>query len=242
MNSDITKIKKDLKQIKSKSELKNIKSKFILQKIFSHFQKRKALEIITYNKYMQHRMNINVDNYKEYSEIYSLIEIRIKPVNNKYGKFININDKNKIYFHIYFNNNKEEIKRNYLNKNEEIKIIKIIIDYQAISFKNLFHKSKCIESINFKKFYRNNITNMSFMFYGCSFLKEINFSKFKSDNITNMSGMFSWCLSLEELNLSNFNANNLINMYGMFSECSDKLKKKIKTKYKNIKEEAFYNA
>ena len=33
-------------------------------------------------------------------------------------KFININDDKKIYFHIYFKNNKEE--ENYINKNEEI--------------------------------------------------------------------------------------------------------------------------
>ena len=57
---------------------------------------------------------------------------------------------------IYFNNNKDEIKRNFINKDEEIKII-IIIDYQIKSFEKLFYDCECIESINFKKFYRNNI-------------------------------------------------------------------------------------
>ena len=56
-------------------------------------------------------MNIGIKDYKEYSEIYSTIEIEIKPVNNKYGTFININKEKEIYFHIYFNNNKEEIKK-----------------------------------------------------------------------------------------------------------------------------------
>ena len=46
--------------------------------------------------------------------------------------------------------------------------IKIIIDYQIKSFERLFNECKCIEKINFKKFYRNNITNMSCMFSGCS--------------------------------------------------------------------------
>ena len=81
-------------------------------------------------------MNININNYKEYLEVYSSIEIEIKPINNIYGKFINIDKGNETYYHIYFNNDKEEIKRNYLNKNEEIKTIKIIIDYQVISLKN----------------------------------------------------------------------------------------------------------
>ena len=73
---------------------------------------------------------MNINDYKEYSEKYSSIEIEIKPVNNKYGKFINIKDEDKIYYHIYFNNNVEEIGRNYFEENEEIKIIRAIIDHQ----------------------------------------------------------------------------------------------------------------
>ena len=51
--------------------------------------------------------------------------------------------------------------------------------------------------------------------------------------------MFAGCSSLKELNLNNFNINNSIDMNCMFSGCSNKLIKKIKTQYKNIKEEAF---
>ena len=51
--------------------------------------------------------------------------------------------------------------------------------------------------------------------------------------------MFSRCSSLEELNLSNFNTNNVTDINNMFLECSEKLKMKIKSQYKNIKEEAF---
>ena len=68
---------------------------------------------------------------------------------------------------MYFNNNEKEIKRNYINEEEEIKIIKLIINYQIISFENLFSDCECIESINLKKFYRNNISNISDMFNGC---------------------------------------------------------------------------
>ena len=52
------------------------------------------------------------------------------------------------YYHIYFNNNKEEIKRNYINK-DEIKIIKIIIDYKIESLEKLFGDCECIESMKF---------------------------------------------------------------------------------------------
>ena len=73
-----------------------------------------------------------------------------------------------MYYHIYFDDNKEEIKRNYLNENEKIKKIKIIIDYKIKLFEELFEDCKCVEHIYFKKFFRNNINNMGAMFYGCS--------------------------------------------------------------------------
>ena len=54
-----------------------------------------------------------------------------------------------------------------------------------------------------------------------------------------MRYMFYGCSSLKELNLNNFNTNNVINMRDMFKGCSNELRIKIKSQYKNIKEEAF---
>ena len=82
---------------------------------------------------------------------------------------------------------------------------------------------------------------MSYMFYECSSLKELNLNNFNTNNVTNMSGMFYGCLSLKELNLNNFNTNNVTDMYGMFDGCLDELILKIKSQFKNFKEEAFYN-
>ena len=146
----IIKVKVEKNQLKLIDKFNNIKSKYILEKVFNNLKKGKTLNIVKYNENIKKRININTNDYKEYSEKYSSIEIEIKPVNKKYGKFIN-NEKEEIYYHIYFNNNEEEIKRNYISKNEEIKIIRIKIDYQVISFKNLFFCCECIESIYFKK-------------------------------------------------------------------------------------------
>ena len=179
MESDnITTIEK-INHIKSISKLKKLRSDYFLQLLFNiNLEKKKLFDIVKYNKHIKERINININDYKEYSEKYSSIEIEIKPVNNEYGEFINIKKEEEKYYHIYFNNNEEEIKRKYIDKDEEIKIIKIIIDYQVKSFENLFYLCDCIESIYFKKFYRNNITNMSSMFYGCSLLKELNLNNF----------------------------------------------------------------
>ena len=183
-------------------EFDDIKSKFVFKKIISLMKRNKSLEIMKYNKKLQKRLNININDYKEYSELYSSIEIELIS-NNKEGEFINIPDNDKEYYHIYFDNSNEEIKRNYLEKNEKVKLIKIIIDYQVKTFKGLFFYCNSINSIYFKKFYRNNITDMN--------------------------NMFSYCSSLKELNLSNFNNNNVTHMNGMFDGCSDELKNIIKT-------------
>ena len=148
------------KQFKESKYFENLKSNFILKKIIDIIKKNKSLEIIKYNKKIQKRLNININNYKEYSQLYSSIEIELKPTDNIYGKFINIPDEEKEYYHIYFDNSIEEIKRNYLIKTDKVKIIKIIIDYQVKSFKKLFYNCKYIESIYFKRFVRNNINNM----------------------------------------------------------------------------------
>ena len=133
--------------------IENIKSRYILSKIYDNMTKKKKLEIVKYNKRIQNRINLRVKNYKEYSETFTPIEIEIIPTKDEYGKFININENDKLYYHIYFNDNKEEIKNKYkINKKDKVTKIKIIIDYQVKSFKKLFYLCYCIESINFKNF------------------------------------------------------------------------------------------
>ena len=228
------------KLIASNNQLKNVKSDYFIQKFFGYMSKRKSLETIRYNKNIQKRINININHYKAYSEEYSSIELDIIPMKGEYGRFINIKEEDKKYFHIYFNDNKKkEIERTYLDEDENVSKISIIIDYQIKSFSELFYYCDCIESIKFKKFYRNNVTDMRSMFSECSSLKELNLNNFNTNNVTDMSYMFSGCSSLKELNLNNFNTNNVTDMEGMFYGCSDDLKRKIKSENKNIKDEAF---
>ena len=115
--------------------------------------KRKSLETVRYNKSLQKRINININHYKAYSEEYSSIELDIIPMKGKYGNFISIKKKNKKYFHIYFNVNKnKEIENTSLQKNDNVSKISIIIDYQIKSFSRLFYNCGSIESIEFKNF------------------------------------------------------------------------------------------
>ena len=129
---------------KSKVDLDNLKSDYFLKEMFNIMQKKKSLKIMKYSKKLQKKLNLSIKDYKEL--LCSSIEIELKLVddNNIHGKFINIPDKEKKYYHIYFDNSNEEKNRNYLNKNEKVNTIKIIIDYQVKSFEGLFEECKCL--------------------------------------------------------------------------------------------------
>ena len=206
------------KQTEHKFTLNNIKNINLLKKIFKHVRTNLHFKLIKYNKKMQERLYMNLNDYIAFS---SQIEIELIPVKGKYDKFINImNKEEESFFHIYFNDNKKEIKRNYLYENENIKKINIIIEYNVKSFYKLFEYCQCIESINFKKFHLGNIRNMGYMFFGCSSLKEINLSNFNTENVSEMSSMFCGCASLKKIKFSKIDTKNVVNMSNMFNGCS----------------------
>ena len=64
-----------------------------------------------------------------------------------------------------------------------------------------------------------NVTDMSYMFYGCSKLTSLDVTNFNTANVTNMSSMFSSCKSLTSLDVTHFNTANVTNMSSMFSSC-----------------------
>ena len=164
-SKDIINTEKEIEKlnlIKSKNKLINIKSDYFLQKLFDNMQKRISLKIIKCNKNIQKRLNVNINNYKDFSEIFSSIELEIIPIQNEYGHFIRIKEKDRKYFHIYFNNNKEEIKKTELNKEDKVYKINVIIDYQIESFYRLFSYCECIKSINFKKLIIYCLINLLF--------------------------------------------------------------------------------
>ena len=166
----------------------SIKSIYFIRKIFNNLNQKRKLEIVNYSNRMQNILKLRLNDYKKYFWTFTPIEIEVKP-SKECKTFICINKGEESYYHIYFNDNKEEIKRNYLNEYDNVSKIKIIIDWQSKSLKGIFWNCG-IESIDFKKFYRNNISDMSSMFYECSSLKKLNLTNFITYNVINMSHMF----------------------------------------------------
>ena len=77
-----------------------------------------------------------------------------------------------------------------------------------------------LTSLNLSKFNTQNVTDMCYMFYGCSGLTSLDLSKFDTQNVTDMSVMFNGCFGLTSLDLSNFNTQNVKDMIHMFYACS----------------------
>ena len=199
--------------------LKIIKSKYIISKLFDSLSKKKILKIIQKNKEIQTKLEISLKDYITMSEL-NPIEIEIVPVANSKENFINLTYVNKDYVHIYFDDKKEEINECRLNEKDDIKKINIKIDHQIKEFHNLFDGCKAIKTINFIKFNRYTIEDMSYMFQWCTSLIEVNLSKFNTNNVSNMEGMFFFCNSLTKLDLSSLNTGNVTDMSKMFCGCS----------------------
>ena len=198
---------------------KDINSKYILKHIIQNLTVRKYLDIIHYNKQIQKELDLSIKDYILFSQIE--IELKIDP--NLCSKDKNIFIKEypnlKNLFHFYFNDDKKETKKNYINKNENISKIKIIIDYNVTTLDELFKDCNIIQEINFIRFNRKNVTNMSYMFHCCENLSKIFFNGFKTPNVISMNNMFYKCISLKEIDLNLFETKNVTDMSYMFYDC-----------------------
>ena len=218
------------------SKLLDLKSKYVLDKLFRNLTIDKKLLIIRYNKKLQKRLDISVNDFKDNLKIE--IEIMLSPYKTYkfYDSFINIDKEKECFYHVYFDDDPKEIKIYYdeeyyyelirtiigdnNKKMELIKKIKVVIDYEIKSLKNLFRSCDFIKKVSFTKFKRKDINDLSGIFCNCSGLEEIDLARVKTNNVTDMSEMFVSCYSLKELNVTNFITTNVINMKGTFQHCS----------------------
>ena len=83
----------------------------------------------------------------------------------------------------------------------------------------MFYGCSALTSLDVTHFNTANVTNMSYMFSSCVALTSLDVTKFNTANVTDMSGMFSGCKTLTSLDVSKFNTVNVTNMSYMFSMC-----------------------
>ena len=112
------------------------------------------------------------------------------------------------------------------NKLGNVTIVHIVFDksfstYTPTSLYNFFAKLKTLETITGLEYLNTEkVTDMGYMFSGCSSLTSLDVTHFNTANVTNMSGMFNSCSSLTSLDVTHFNTANVTTMNSMFYNCS----------------------
>ena len=113
-----------MEETNEKFSLHQVKSSYILKRILDNLERNKFFNLIRYNKKLQKRLEKNIDDYKNE---YLKVELEIIPIGNNFNIFINQSGKES-YYHFYINDNKEELKRNYLLRNDKATKVKVILD------------------------------------------------------------------------------------------------------------------
>ena len=91
---------RDRKKALNENKLENIKNHYLLENLLNLFiQKKTFFELIKYNKKLQNKMNISIEDYKNFL----MIEIELILNKRKEEKCINIIDE-KEKSHYYINN------------------------------------------------------------------------------------------------------------------------------------------
>ena len=94
--------------------------------------------------------------------------------------------------------------------------------YTPTSLKDFFRGCTGLDKITGLEYLNTaEVTDMSFMFYGCYALASLDLSNFNTTKVENMSGMFSGCENLSSLVISNFNTANVTDMSYMFHYCKN---------------------
>ena len=79
-----------------------------------------------------------------------------------------------------------------------------------------------IKSIDFSNFDDSQVTNIDYLFYGCTALEEINFENFQTKGVGNLNHVFENCKSLKSLDLTNIKLieDGIQQMTQLFYGCS----------------------
>ena len=170
------------------------------------------------------------DCYLDSTDIYDWNSIGF---NNNYEIVIENESKNKPYIIaiVEVENDDEKIEhyivscldnvsKGFFRNRGKIKSVVILESKNVTNMSYMFDGCSSLKVLDLSKFNSNNVTNMSCVFSECSSLKELDLNNFNTSNVTDMSCIFDGCSSLKELNLSSFNTSNVTNMSHMFHGCS----------------------
>lgn len=108
----------------------------------------------------------------------------------------------------------------FLDANSLSELKDLPLFYSSVSLQDMFSHCSELRSVSFPSFFKRfNVTDMSYMFNGCSKLESVDLSMIDTSNVVSMSNMFSRCKALKSLDLSTFITSNVQSMNRMFYKC-----------------------
>ena len=105
-------------------------------------------------------------------------------------------------------------------------IVHIVFDksfrtYTPTSLYRFFYNLTKLKTITGLEYLNTeNVTDMGYMFYGCSALTSLDVTHFNTEKVTDMGSMFYYCSKLTSLDVTKLNTENVKNMSYMFYNCS----------------------
>ena len=112
------------------------------------------------------------------------------------------------------------------DKDKAIKLYKSVSGKSIVTCKGvtdmefMFDGCSNIIKLDMSNFDTSNVVDMSCMFYGCKSLSSLYLTGFDTSKVRDMSGMFNGCTNLTSLDLSSFDTSNTTEMIMMFNSCS----------------------
>lgn len=104
---------------------------------------------------------------------------------------------------------------------ETIEYLQYLNTSKVTDMAYMFNGCSKLASLDLSNFNTEKVQHMRYMFAGCNLLASLNLSKFNTADVRNMNSMFKECYKLNSLDLSNFNTAKVKDMNNMFYNCQN---------------------
>ena len=142
-------------------------------------------------------------------EIYFLDNTKFTdPKTKKEHKHDFLSEVNEHNTQLYINYKKTKFQKYFIPTQKGIYRFRIKFDKELTDCSYMFYGCTNLIRVDFTKFKTNYLKKVEYMFYCCTNLIEINFTFFDTYNVTDMSFMFYFWSHLEKLDIGIFDTND----------------------------------
>ena len=220
------------------SKFAKVKSNVVCRLITKFMPSIRVLKTFNYNKSIQKRINLSIDDYIDISSdivvasfdrnlfinkgVRQILESRFR--NNEHRLVIDtVEEPNKVIVICCYGKRLVDPRlpkclAYYLYEAEEIGIVS---KKPPVVLKNLFSGAHNVKYINMQELNAEYVKDITGMFENCVNLEQLDLSKFKINNLEKMSNLFYGCTSLETLDIPYLNTTSVKDMSNVFYECSN---------------------